>query len=132
MRLIKSEFCGQFAIYRRRDLVFLNFYCRYSSLVLISVDGTANILYSREVVTQGDPMYMVAYKIGVLPLIKHLKLAYPDVTHPWYSNKYGALITFDNLDKFIYSLKRHGPAWGSYPGTTKTIMIAHPNNLKVW
>ena len=40
---------------------------------------------------------MVAYGIGVLPLIKHPKAAYPDVTQPWYADDDGALGTFDTI-----------------------------------
>ena len=39
----------------------------------------ANILHSREGVMQGGLLVMVAYGIGVLPLIKLLKEAYTDV-----------------------------------------------------
>ena len=35
---------------------------------------TATIIHSREGVTQGYPLAMVAYGIGIIPLIKRLKL----------------------------------------------------------
>ena len=44
---------------------------------------------------------MVAYMIGVLPLIKRMKLAYPDIIHTWYTENYGALGTFNNLKKYF-------------------------------
>ena len=34
----------------------------------------------------GGPLYMVSYVIGILLLIKHLKLEYLDVTQPWYAH----------------------------------------------
>ena len=43
---------------------------------------------------------MVAYGIGFLPLIKHLKSAYPDVTHTWYARDAGhwvCLITWRDI-----------------------------------
>ena len=33
----------------------------------------ASFMHSREGVTQGDPLDMVAYSIGIIPLIKNLK-----------------------------------------------------------
>ena len=59
--------------------------------------GQPIFLHSREGVTQGAPLDMVAYGIGVLPLIKHPKAAYPDVTQPWYADDDGALGTFDTI-----------------------------------
>ena len=62
--------------------------------------------------TQGDPLSMIAYGFGFLPQIKHLKLAYPDVPHPWYADNDGALGEFDILERYYNSLKCHGLAQG--------------------
>ena len=62
-----------------------NCYSHWSSLVLQKGNGTASILHSREGATQGDPLAMIAYGIGILPLINNLKREIPDVTHPWYA-----------------------------------------------
>ena len=43
---------------------------------------------------------MVAYRIGVLPLIKRLKVGYPNTTQPLYEYNAGELDTFDNI--FLY------------------------------
>ena len=64
---------------------------------------------------QGDALAMVAYVIGVLPLIKRLKLAYPDVTQPWYANDAGELGTFDNMELYFNLLKRFVLGRGYYP-----------------
>ena len=58
----------------------------WSTLVIIAGDGTVHFLYSKEVVTQGDPLAMVAYGMGTLPLIRELRKAHPGVTHPWYAD----------------------------------------------
>ena len=55
-------------------------YSHHYLLVLRNRDGTANIIYSREGVTQGYPLAMVAYGFRIIPLIKRLKLTYPDIT----------------------------------------------------
>ena len=47
-------------------------------ILLIQVKITHNM----ESVTQGQPLDMVAYWIGIHPMIKRLKSTYPDVTQP--------------------------------------------------
>ena len=78
---------------------------------------------------QGGPMAIVAYIIGVFPLIKRLKVDYTNVTHPWYSDDARALGMFNNLENVFNSLKRDGRDWGYYPKPTKTILIVHPDSL---
>ena len=80
------------------DCFFFNWYRHWSLLVLRNVNGTASILNSREGVTQGGPLAMIVYGIGILPLIKNLERAIPDVTHPWYTDDAGALGTFARLE----------------------------------
>ena len=47
-------------------------------------DGTGHFLFSRDGVTQGDPLVMVEYGLVILPLIRELRVARPGVTHTWY------------------------------------------------
>ena len=43
-------------------------YCHWSTLVIQDMrDGTGQFLHSKEGVTQGDPLVMIAYGIGVSP-----------------------------------------------------------------
>ena len=63
---------------------------------------------------QGYPFAMVAYRIEILPLIKHLKSTYLDVTQPWYADHAGALGMFDHLDNYCKALKRKVPERGLF------------------
>ena len=65
----------------------------------------ASFMLGMEGVTQGYPFAMVTYGIGVLPLIKFPKVAYPDVTKPWYDENGGALGMFDNIGLYFNLLK---------------------------
>ena len=89
-----------------------NFYHHWLSLVLWNWNGTASFLHSREGVTQGGPIAMIAYGIGILPLIKYLKWEIPDVTQPWYADNAGALGTLARLETCFCSLTRQGPGQG--------------------
>ena len=49
--------------------------------------------------TQVYTLAMVSYGIRIVPLIKFLKLNYPEVTQTWCAEDAGALVTFDHLEK---------------------------------
>ena len=80
--------------------------------------------------TQVDLLYMVAYGIVILPLIKCLNSTYPDAKQPWYTDDAGALGMCDHLEIYFKSLKRNGPSRGYYPKPTKSILVVHLQNLK--
>ena len=72
---------------------------------------------------------MVAYGIGLPPLIKRLKLAHTDIAQPWYVDDTGALCTLDNIGLYFNSLKRYGLGHGYYPEPSKSVVIVHLDNL---
>ena len=78
---------------------------------------------------QEDPLAMLSYTIGVLPLIKILKVEYPDVTHTWCADDDGALGTFDNIELYFNLFKKIGPGCGYYPKPLKSVIIMHMDNL---
>ena len=78
------------------------------------MNGAASLLQSREGVTQGDPLTMVAYGIGVIPLIQRLKLVYTNFTQTWY-NDYAPLGTYKKINLYFNSPKKIGPGRGYCP-----------------
>ena len=80
--------------------------------------------------TQGDPIAMIAYVIGILPLINNLKREIPDVTQPLYSENAGAFGTFARLETYFDSLTRQGLGRGYCPKRTKSVLIVRPENLE--
>ena len=106
------------------------FYRHWSSLILRNGNGTFSFMHSKEGVTQGDPLAMIAYSIGILPLIKNLKREIPDVTQPWYTDDAGALGMFAIIDTSFNSLTRQGPGRIYYPEPSKSVLIIHLENLE--
>ena len=100
-----------------------NYYRHWSSLVLRNGNGTASFLHSKEGMTQGDPLVMIAYGIGILPLIKNPKREIPDATQLWYAAADGDLGTFTRLATYFDSLTRQGPGRGYYPEPPKSVLI---------
>ena len=80
-------------------------------------------MHSKEGVTQGDPLAMIAYGIGVLPLIRDLRIAYPLIMQPWYADDTGAGGEFCDIMAHFRDLQLRGTAWGYYPYPTKSILV---------
>ena len=59
---------------------------------------TAIFMHNREGMMQGRPLKIIAYGIGILPLIKNLKQELPKINHPWYHDNAGALGRFVIID----------------------------------
>ena len=75
-----------------------NCYRHWATLVVWDTgDGSGHFLHRKEGVTQGDPLAMIAYGIGVLPLIRELQDAHLRVTQTWYVDDAGAGGTFQHI-----------------------------------
>ena len=94
------------------------------------MNGTASFLHSREGVTEGDPLAMIAYGIVILPLIKYIKREIPDVKHPWYADDAGALVTFARIETYFDLLTRQGSGRGYHPKPSKSVLIVRPDNIE--
>ena len=80
-------------------------YFHWSSLVLQNGNGAASFISSMEGMTQGDPLAIFAYGIGILSLIKKLKAGFPDANQTWYSNDSSSVGIFSNVELYFNSLK---------------------------
>ena len=72
---------------------------------------------------------MIAYGIGVLPLIWELREAHSRVTQPWYADDAGAGGMFNNIQAHFQDLQVWGPVRDYYPEPTKSILVVTPGNV---
>ena len=79
--------------------------------------------------TQGNPLAILVYGIGVLFLIMELRGAHPRVTHPWYADDAGAGGKFPNIIEHLRYLQVQGPARGYYLDLTRSILVMAPGNV---
>ena len=91
--------------------------------------GSGHFLHSKEGVTQGDPLAMIEYGIGILPLIRELQNAHPRVTQSWYDDDAGAGGTFQQVQEHFRYLQARVPAQGYYPELTKSILVVALGNV---
>ena len=107
-----------------------NCYRHWDTLVVRNTsDGSGHFLHSKEGVTQGDPLVMIAYGIGVLPLMWDLRRAHPRVTHPWYADDAGAGGKFGNIMAHFRDHQLRGPARGYFLDPTKSILLVAKSNV---
>ena len=107
-----------------------NYYRHWSTLVVRNTeDGSGHFLHSKEGVTQGDPLAMIAYGIGVLPLIRVLRSDHPQVYQPWYADDAGAGGEFRDIMAHFRDLQLKGPARGYFPEPTKSILVDSEKNV---
>ena len=108
-----------------------NCYRHWAQLLVRSEDGDiAAILYSKEGCTQGDPLAMIVYGVGMLPLVEKLEEEIPDIVQPWYADDAGAAGDYENIAKYFELLVSEGPARGYFPEPTKSILVVQPENVE--
>ena len=79
-----------------------NCYRHWSQLMIRSGDGyEGHWMMSKEGVTQGDPLSMILYGLGMLPLTMKLKNAVPECIQPWYADDAGAGGEFEDIEMFL-------------------------------
>ena len=106
-----------------------NSYRHWTTLVIRRNNGSGLFLHGQEGVTQGDPLSMFAYGLGVLPLIRQLKAEFPDVNQPWYADDAASAGKFSQIREHIARLNELGPHVGYYPEPSKCILIVPQNHL---
>ena len=73
---------------------------------------------------------MIAYGIGILPLIKNLKREIPDITQSCYADDAGALGMVAIIETYFNLLTHQGPGRGYHHEPSKNLLILHPENLE--
>ena len=86
------------------------------------VSGSIEFLFSKEGVTQGDPLSMFLYAVGTLPLIQSLKD--PTLcTQLWYTDDAAACCDLCSVRKWFNKLLELGPKFEYYPNPEKCYLV---------
>ena len=107
-----------------------NCYRHWATLVVRDMGGgLGHFFHSKEGATQGGPLAMISYGIGVLPLRRELRGAHTRVTQPWYADDAGAGGKFPHILAHLRYLQVRGPPRGYLPEPTKSILVVALSNL---
>jgi len=96
----------------------------YRGWSLLVLKGSSTYLYSKEGVTQGDPLSMFMYAIGTLPLIRSLNNP-THWTQLWYADDASAGGLLPDLRQWFSLLCSRGPDFGYFPEPRKCILVVN-------
>ena len=86
-------------------------------------------IYSSEGTTQGDPLAMTMYSIGITPLIKDLQG--PHIRQVWFDDDATAGGSLTGLHEWWSGLQSLGPSYGYFVNAYKTWLSVKPEYLDV-
>jgi hypothetical protein len=107
-----------------------NSYQHWATLIIRSSHGADFMIFllSREEVTQGGPLAVVAFGLAVMPLTRQLKREVHQVHQAWYANDAAAAADFTSIKIFMERLIELGPAYGYFPEALKSILVVSEAN----
>ena len=111
-------------LWPRCSRFLFNSYRGWGSLV---VRGSSSLLYSKEGVTQGDPLSMFMYAVSSVPLINSLNDPVGMRKQVWYADDASACADFSSLREWFEQLKANGPKYGYFPKPSKSFLVVDEN-----
>ena len=98
----------------------------YRQPARLFVDGEC--LLSREDTTQGDPLAMPMYALGVIPLVR--RVATPGTRQSWYADDSSAGGGLNPLRQWWDRLVGDGPAFGYFINPSKSVLVVKRDKLE--
>ena len=93
----------------------------YRGYARIFINGTDEIILSKEGSTQGDPLAMPMYGVGVVPLAREVKRK--EVKQNWYADDSIGLGKLRALFMWFFDLLNKGPKSGYFPEPSKCFVV---------
>ena len=89
--------------------------------------SSGEIIWSKEGTTQGDPLGMTMYALGMAPPIQKLNLKCPSVNQLWFADDSSAASSLKNLLEWWESLLELGPSFGYEVNVKKCWLVVKPH-----
>ena len=113
------------------DIFTFNCYKNWAQLIVRGGEGECEVVLSKEGVTQGDPLAMIAYGISTIPLLRSLLgEEVVDWRQIWYADDAGIFGKYDDIKRIFQRLKEIGPKWGYFPEPMKSSLVVSNNRTE--
>ena len=106
-----------------QDRIRVNIYRDSASLFI-----NGEVIISAEGTTQGDPMAMAMYAIGIMPLIQRLR-SVNSTKQIWYADDCTGCGSLEDLSDWWNTLSNLGPLYGYFPNSSKSTLLVKPEHL---
>ena len=117
-------------LWPRCSRFLFNVYRGFSVIVFRGVTPNAvRILFSREGTTQGCPLAMLAYAIGILPLIRLLKDPSQHI-QSWYADDSACSGFLRCIRNWFDRLLAEGPSYGYFAEPSKSTLVVKEENME--
>ena len=107
-------------LWPRCSRFLFNSYRGWSALV---VRGSDSLMFSKEGVTQGDPLSMFLYAVSTVPLISSLQDSSGSRKQVWYADDASACGEFNCLRDWFDEILVKGPRYGYFPEPSKSFLV---------
>ena len=92
--------------------------------------SNGDIIWSKEGTTQGDPLSMAMYALGVTPLIKKLYQKCANTTQVWFADDSAAASSLTNLHEWLDSLIQLSLCFGYEVIVNKCWLVVKPHSAE--
>lgn len=107
------------------SLFLFNCYRGWTPIVFTD---SAEVLYSKEGVTQGDPLLMFIYAVATIPMINGIGRP-TNGTDVWYADDASACAPLCDLKDWFFKLLHVGPSYGYYPEPQKCVLVVNSTHF---
>jgi hypothetical protein len=106
-----------------------NCYRHASMLILRRPGKPCHIILSNEGVTQGCPLSMILFGLGVLPIAEKMRQAEPSVVQAWFADDSAMSGPAKRVAAAYALLELIGPARGYFPEPAKSIVVCQESKM---
>jgi hypothetical protein len=110
--------------------VWFTWYKHWATYTIRGNDGTGVFLSSKEGVTQGDPLSVFANGVGMLLLLRVLKVSFPSMDYTWYDDDAGVGVHFYTIQDSWLKLRLFPRALEEHPFSQHSLEAATTRRVR--